>query len=577
MSTIQTALIREKEAHALAITRVSAHHPQARLCTHSALVDDLTWAASFLRTRSVLKYLRSLGAFNRALPPLLRQQEDMAQADTSEPTWEKHTLPSEGPNGKTAYTRPLLGSEMIWDQLHNLVDGLPEVCMGITFSTTFSGEELLARAKDAVIRWRFVCPIVAASAEFGVHHPKLRSWIYTPLANHDEARRWAEETVVMLDEVVDPSSFIQRMNATRLPYTLSDGTAQHVRVYIFRPSSLVNVFALFHHGPHSLLDAKPNMQAFAVLLDFMSSPQVPALADLKWGTEHQNLPPGPIAATGGRRKEWDTVGMALFAKAGEMLANPTPGHHLTRRPNADVGTGRVQRALVELTVAETTSISQALKRGRYGWGHLVEAATALALYNLKPVPEEQRESAHVTFNGSMISLHGKMSPPYNESKTHLVSSIAMVPVRISLAGLADLTPKERMFAALAQSKAHYDEYLANPCILQFSAEHMRIDPLLDVDAFGRPASGVVTNLGMVKQYLPTAWPRPGGDGGSSGPPVFRVDRLHFGHRLIPELPNVHVWSMNSRFSVQLQAADVWEEATPQEYLNEIIRQMLLIV
>ena len=60
--------------------------------------------------------------------------------------------------------------------------------------------------------------------------------------------------------------------------------------------------------------------------------------------------------------------------------------------------------------------------------------------------------------------------------------------------------------------------------------------------------------------------------------------------------NVHVWSMNSRFSVQiqvsraagamvcamdslgiLQAADVWEEATPHTYLNEIVRQMLLIV
>ena len=178
------------------------------------------------------------------------------------------------------------------------------------------------RHKVELIHPSFVCPILAANPEFGIHHAKLRSWTYTPLANHDEAQKWAEETVVMLDEVVDPSSFIQRMNVTRLPYTLSDGTAQQLRVYLFRPSSLVNVFALFFHGPHYMLDAKPNMQAFAVLLDFMSSPQDVALADLKWGTEHKNLPPGPVTATGGRRKEWETVGMGLFAKAGGMQANP---------------------------------------------------------------------------------------------------------------------------------------------------------------------------------------------------------------------------------------------------------------
>ena len=118
--------------------------------------------------------------------------------------------------------------------------------------------------KAELIHPSFVCPILAANPEFGIHHAKLRSWTYTPLTNHDEAQKWAEETVVMLDEVVDPSSFIQRMNVTRLPYTLSDGSAQQLRVYLFRPSSLVNVFALFFHGPHYMLDAKPNMQAFAV-------------------------------------------------------------------------------------------------------------------------------------------------------------------------------------------------------------------------------------------------------------------------------------------------------------------------
>ena len=66
-------------------------------------------------------------------------------------------------------------------------------------------------------------------------------------------------------------------------------------------------------------------------------------------------------------------------------------------------TGRIHRALVELTVAETASVSEALKRGGYGFGHLVEAATAMALYNLKPVPEDQKETAHVTFGASMYA------------------------------------------------------------------------------------------------------------------------------------------------------------------------------
>lgn len=72
------------------------------------------------------------------------------------------------------------------------------------------------------------------------------------------------------------------------------------------------------------MDARPSINAFNLLLEYMSSPDPLDASSLPWGTEWIHLPDGPIASTGGPRSEveWGNEGNALFAKITNLYENP---------------------------------------------------------------------------------------------------------------------------------------------------------------------------------------------------------------------------------------------------------------
>ena len=186
------------------------------------------------------------------------------------------------------------------------------------------------------ISWffRFDSPITATTLEPGIHDPQLRSWLYTPIQNLDDLHSWASEMLTVLDDPVDPSQFVQSMNAARLPYILPDGRSQYLRLYLIRPKGTINSFGLFFHGTHAFMDAHPTLVALALVLDYMTAPNLPDVATLPWGTEWKNLPAGPMVSTGGRRVEWDNEGNALLAKVIGAFSNPT----VRRQPRCSLWT-----------------------------------------------------------------------------------------------------------------------------------------------------------------------------------------------------------------------------------------------
>ncbi|KAI1782456.1 hypothetical protein LXA43DRAFT_977562 [Ganoderma leucocontextum] len=395
------------------------------------------------------------------------------------------------------FIRPLLASEFLCDRAAALENGLGECCMGFTFTTTLTEDDLNMRVKDAVIHLRYACPIVAATiVDDGTEAPP--SWLYPLVTDPDYAERWAEETLFILKEHTDPFQFIQAMNNKKLPYVLRDGSHQYLRIYLIRPNTLLNMFGIFFHGSHAFLDAKPTLRVFSLLLELMSSPQSVPLADIPWGTEYRNLPPGPVTATGGPREEWDTAGKALMSKISAIHMNTQASHSILDNPPDIVQYGKMQRLWIEFTEAETANIARELN----------------------------------------VSIANRLSCTF-DSAAHFVSCFVFVPVTIAWEPLSRApVGKERLVAGMEQSRACYTEYLANPCILHLLSEQLRRRSLVLIGpSEQRRECDTVTNLGRVESILPTSWPlRPLPESNES--PVFRVEKLRFGHRVTRKAPYV---------------------------------------
>ncbi|KAI1789706.1 hypothetical protein LXA43DRAFT_974127 [Ganoderma leucocontextum] len=439
-----------------------------------------------------------------------------------EPDWEPLA-------GTAAYTRPLLGSEASTDQMGLLQNGMSQVCMGVAFTTSLAPPELEVRLKEAVIRLRYTCPIVGATLRSGIHDPQLRSWVYTPLKDVHEARAWADQTVVSVLEPTEPHTFLASKIETNLSYKLVDGVSQFIRIYLIRTDITHNTFGIFFHGVHAIMDARASLKASSLLLEWMSDPKIGSVADLQWGKEFANLPPGPITATGGPREDWQTHGTALLMKVGAHFANETPSHSLNPGSSDITVPGKLHRYMMTFTAEETAKMTQTLKRLGYTFTHLMDAATALATFELNPVSEDAADKAHVAYDLSTISLSDRL-PPSLDSRRHFVSCLATLPVDIVWKPLVSLAPgKARLLGAMAQSKAQYDEYLANPCMPHLTSELARIAPLREIPPPRSPYAPSPVNFGLVERFLPTTWPK---EGASVGPPLFRVDAMHIGHRFL---------------------------------------------
>ncbi|TBU55419.1 hypothetical protein BD310DRAFT_856793 [Dichomitus squalens] len=492
-----------------------------------------------------------------------------------EPQW---SILANSPADTPTYTRPLQGSELFADQVMLSQDGFGECCMGITFTTTLTSEELRGKTKEALARLRFHAPITAAALQAGIHDPQLRSWIYTPVYDPTDLERWVSEVLTVLDDPVDPSTFIQNMNGNKLPYVLPDGRAQYLRLYLMRPSATLNEFGFFFHGTHALMDAHPTIVALSLLLEYMTSADLPDIAGLSWGTEWENLPAGPITSTGGRRAEWDVDGNALMAKVVGIYSNPTPPHSLRTNLRPIAVQGRPRRLVVELTAGETLNILQALKRLGFSFTNLIEAAIALSIYKLNPVSSGTESEAHVTFGSSVISLGRSLVAPH-ASRGHFVSRFVLVPVSVPWRDISGAGgEKARLLIAMEKLKEQYTEYLSNPCTPQLMAEQMRLAPPRDGMPMSNPYVSTSSNLGKLEGELPVLW-SPNGDASAyreSDAPLFRVGGLHFGHRLTLPTLMMHSWTIHSRLFIQAQALDCWDEDILQKYMQEIVRSILMI-
>ncbi|KAH7887284.1 hypothetical protein F5I97DRAFT_1859232 [Phlebopus sp. FC_14] len=423
------------------------------------------------------------------------------------------------------YTRPLVGSECFMDRFSVIFDGATDDCIGVNFSSPISKQELKQRARGALDKLRFACPIIAASIEGPEDGVSTRNWVYSPVANDLDRQAWLDVAFSFEERgaSLNTYDFIRTTNTKRLPYEVN-GKTSLFRCYLLADDT--GGYGLYFHGPHAIMDGWPTLHALALMFGWMSD-AAGSPSTLEFGTEWMNLPVDPITATGGPRDNWESAGIQLLQEVVAQQLRPVPCHTLappSRAIDMDRKPFRIKHAF---SSSETKALVDATRRSGFSVTHLLEAAHCLALFACNPL--ESNVVPEVDFSAqTIVSLERAFNPSVNP-KTHLISSFSVMPVRIPMAGpLKADSPRERLQMTMEALKAQYTHYLDNPCLSHFLAAQLSLPPTQSPASDSqkpRFTNILFTNLGVVEKRLPTRWQT------ETSAIKMDIDELALGHRM----------------------------------------------
>jgi len=469
----------------------------------------------------------------------------------------------------TIYTRPVLGSELTSDRFSVSVDGSGDPCHGFTFRSQLSLEDLEARLLDAIAHLRYTSPLVGANLEAGIHDPIFRSWVYTPAKSTDEVREWSRK-VVVIAEPTTCEDFIKATVKNRVPYTLPDGSIVLLRYYLFPNAGEEKLFSVFVHGPHTILDGIPTINAFSNIFEWITNPEREPVESLEWGSEWRNLPPGPVTATGGPKPEWETKGMALVNQIFSAHTNPVPTLVVKPERTEVLNSAALIRAHLVIDEERTSQILRGIKAAGYSVTQLFEAAHFLAVLSHNHVDPAGLDDAHVTNYVCIFGLQRYQVPPYN-SKNAFTSAMSYMPLSLRVKEvLACEDPRQRLLIALRQVKVQYDDYLKNPHLPHATAAVVTLAPPREIAISANPYASMITNLGVVDRMISTKWFAHDAD--QQGTPLLEIVSMSVGHRLTNSMPLTHTWGFHSRLFVQTATPDLWDYNTVKAFVDEIARQ-----
>ncbi|KAK0192888.1 hypothetical protein F5146DRAFT_522195 [Armillaria mellea] len=469
------------------------------------------------------------------------------------------------------YTRPLLGSELMNDQFGRFYDGLAECCMGFTFESSLSMQELHTRLRFAWAKLRFFCPNIAASLESGIHDPELRSWVYLPAKDAQTVMEWAERSIEILDEPMDTDDFIAMINQRKLE---APGKEDIMRCILFRLEGRPNSYGLFMHGSHTIMDARPTFSAFKILFEAMVSDSSSDIMSAAWGAEWTNLPPGPVTSTGGPRLGGDAAGFELLGKIKQAHEHRPVSHSLIAQRTETTGSGLSIRVRNTINPELARDLLKEVKALGCTVTHLFGAAQILAIFELNPVTDEQAPEANIAFPISIISLQSWLTPEI-QLKDRFISQMTLVPLRIDYSSFSFLSPgREQLSFIMRSLKDQWNFFLTNPHLPHLSAALMTLNPPRKLEITHNPLATTNTNLGVVDAVTPTTL-YPNGD--STQAALIKIHDMAFGHRLTMPNPLTHAWTMKSEIVIQVEANDIWDREYLQKYVDEIRRQALILL
>ncbi|KAG9311327.1 hypothetical protein JVU11DRAFT_8425 [Chiua virens] len=280
------------------------------------------------------------------------------------------------------YTRPLVGSELVMHRQWKAFDGCGEVCLGVTFTTTVRIEVLERRARDALDKLRFLCPIIACTIEDGVSS----RWVYTTSANR---KAWLDLAFAVEDRgaSLNAPQFMNSINIKQLPYTDEHGTTSIFRVYLLTTSKRRDDdkldCGLYFHSSHCILDGGAALNTLTLMCEWMSGKgmEVSVAPSEEWN----NLPVDPITATGGPLEEWEVSGVDLVQDVVEQVSRTSTCHSLSP-PSRPLNPSDLPfYYAITLSESESAAIVAKTKKLGVSLTALFQAAHCLAQFIMNPI------------------------------------------------------------------------------------------------------------------------------------------------------------------------------------------------
>ncbi|KZO93526.1 hypothetical protein CALVIDRAFT_556970 [Calocera viscosa TUFC12733] len=518
----------------------------------------------------------SANPFEALIPlvtPYLEEAQDPSTVTPDDPRYklleEKH--PWTLVEGQLAtYTRPTIGSEQVWALMKVLMGEHLDAAIGATIRTTFDMPTLKDRLLEGIMRMRFHSPLIAASLVRDSETSLDLHWSYTCTPSQEAALTWARQVLHVVEDPITMDEFTH-VAAQPLPEVHEDGHPSLFSVYLLTNVYPGNKVAVFVHAAHTLIDGHSGLDCLAQLLSYVVTPEkTPVAAQLPWGQEWKNLPPATFEALGGLPESFKTEGLALMKEYWALSKNEGTRHSLKPQRVMPI-TAKPEYAVRVIDTATTSKLLARLKELKYSPTTLIDAAKALAELRLNPIPDEERDSVFFRY-GVVVSLRRYLKC---DPRTYITSCLTFISNELPVSSIpTDVSEEDRFIAVMDTINKQYVRWASEPLLpfigaVQTTLEH----PIVMI--MNQMASnhyiGLHSSVGLVESILPTKW------NDSTGKEVIRIDDIKFGHRKAGPPPAMVSFTVNGRIHLQIMYGDHWNTAYINQYLDEIERNMRLIL
>ncbi|EKM52849.1 uncharacterized protein PHACADRAFT_186898 [Phanerochaete carnosa HHB-10118-sp] len=456
------------------------------------------------------------------------------------------------------YVRPMVGSESDMAWVARALDGEWDCCLGFTLATNIA--DLPGAVTEALVRLRFFTPLIAADVQPRPEFPDKLFWVYKPMKSKEDALAWAKATLTVHETTATDQQIINTITGTRLPYHV----LEHDQIFgchlVLRPSG---ENALFMHGTHALLDARPCLNAFRRLFQaIVHRDEEPSLDELTYGAEVSSLPVDIVQHVGPDLLEAaKTSGFQLSEQLDKSRGSIGVA---PQREKATVH-ARCERVGAGIDAETTACLLAALKKEGFTATLLCDAAIALATIKYNAHLGVDLQYIHEI---TVISLQRYFPVDY-PTEQHFASSLICVPLAVSTCSINRERPlRDQLIETMSILRKEYDAYLEQPTL-----------PFINIVAGIMPYPGkvdshrpVFTNIGAVDSFVPPMW------GGKGGEPHLELREMKLGLRITASpSPVLHAWTFRNVFQWQIQSMDIYDAEFLQAFLDEVIATMLAIL